>query len=80
MVETVVVPPAPVAAPSLGQTVDADLVALKARITALEGNASAFWTKQVTWLKTNWPHLVTIGLAGLTAVKTDALSILVKLF
>ena len=74
MVETVVVPPAPVAAPSLGQTVDADLVALKARITALEGNASAFWTKP------NWPHLVTIGLAGLTAVKTDALSILVKLF
>jgi hypothetical protein len=80
MTETVTVAPAPVAAKTVGQTVDADIAALEARIKALEGNATAFWTKQITWLKANWPHLVSMAFSGFAATKLGIASEIAKLF
>ena len=83
MVETVAPAPAPApaAAPaqSLGQAIDADLVALKARVAVLEGNVKSFWTKQIAWLAANWPHLVTWALSGAAAVKSGILAAVLKL-
>lgn len=83
MVETVTPAPAaaPVAAPaaSLGQSIDNEIAALKARVVTLEGNVKTFWTKQWNWLKANWPHLVTWGLSAVSVVKSGVLSSILKL-
>ena len=71
--------PVPTPAASLGQTIDADVAALKARVAALEGDASAFWTKQITWLKANWPHLVTWVTSATVAVKLGVLADIAKI-
>jgi hypothetical protein len=71
--------PVPTPAASLGQTIDADVAALKARVAALEGDASAFWTKQITWLKANWPHLVTWATSATIAVKLGVLADIAKI-
>jgi hypothetical protein len=83
MTETVTPAPAPAPAPApttIGQTVDADLAALKARVEALEANVVKFWDKQLAWLKANWPHLVTWALGTLAVVKTGALGLITKFF
>ena len=54
-------------------------VLLKARVAALEGDASAFWTKQITWLKANWPHLVTWATSATVAVKLGVLADIAKI-
>ena len=74
--------PNPVPTPataSLGQTIDADVAALKARVAALEGDASAFWTKQLAWLKANWPHLVTWVTSATVAAKLGVLADIAKI-
>ena len=71
--------PVPTPAASLGQTIDADVAALKARVAALEGDASAFWTKQITWLKANWPHLVTWATSATIAVKLGVFADIAKI-
>ncbi len=79
---TVMSTPNPVPTPataSLGQTIDADVAALKARVAALEGDASAFWTKQLAWLKANWPHLVTWATSATVAVKLGVLADIAKI-
>jgi hypothetical protein len=47
-----VVPAAP--AHTFGQALDADVAALKARVSAIEN-------KTVTWIGKNWPHLANGG-------------------
>lgn len=64
---------------TVGQTIDADVAALKARVAALEGDASAFWTKQITWLKANWPHLVTWATSATVAAKLGVLADIAKI-
>lgn len=72
--------PNPVPTPAtVGQTIDADVAALKARVAALEGDASAFWTKQITWLKANWPHLVTWVTSATVAAKLGVLADIAKI-
>ncbi|MGO9596867.1 MAG: hypothetical protein ACLP7Q_02475 [Isosphaeraceae bacterium] len=58
---TIIAPvkPAAAPAPTIGQSLDADIAALKARVSVLEGNVVSFWAKQTAWLKANWPHIVT---------------------
>ena len=47
-----------VAAPrTLGQSLDADLVAVKARVASLEAAAKTDWATVVAWVKTNWAHI-----------------------
>ncbi len=86
MTDPVVVPapvpatPAPAApAQTLGQTLDADVAALKARVAVLEGNVKSFWTKQIAWLEANWPHLVTWVLSGAAVAKSGILAAILKL-
>lgn len=52
---------APVAAPTLGQGIDAKVTWLEARIAVLEADAKTDWGKLVAWLKVQWPHFITWG-------------------
>lgn len=44
---------------TIGQTVDADIAALKAKVAAIESAGKTDWAKAVAWVKTQWPHFVT---------------------
>lgn len=61
---------------TVGQVVDADVAALKARVAALEADATTDFAKVKAWVKTNWPHFITYaGIAGL-AVKDGVLKLI----
>lgn len=54
------------AAQSVGQSVDAELAVIKARLALIEADAKATWADVKAWVKAQWPHFVTWG-AGLAA-------------
>lgn len=55
------------AAASIGQSVDAELAVVKARLAVLEADASTDWTKVKAWVSSNWPHFVTwLAVSGLS--------------
>jgi len=52
-------------AKTIGQDIDADVAALKARVSALESGVSA-------WFKANWPHIVTWAAVGGSSIVSVA--------
>lgn len=54
---------------TVGQTIDADVAVLKAKMAALEAAAVAKEHALVTWVKTNWPHFVTWVSTALMGLK-----------
>lgn len=60
------------ASATLGQSIDADIAFLRARVAALESTAKTDWSDVKLWIKTNWAHFVTWGaLAASSPVVTD---------
>jgi hypothetical protein len=66
------------AAATIGQTVDAELAVLKARVAVIEAKASTDWSKVKAWVSTNWPHAVTWLTSGAVAVKLGLLADVAK--
>jgi hypothetical protein len=66
------------ASATIGQTVDAELAVLKARVAVVEAKVSTDWADVKAWVKTSAPHFVTWALAGATAVKAGVLADVVK--
>lgn len=60
---------------TVGQVVDADIAAIKARVVALEAAGKTDFAKVKAWISTNWPHFVTWGGAIALAVKSGVLKI-----
>jgi hypothetical protein len=56
-------------AETLGQSVDADLAAIKAHLAALEAKAAAEEKALSTWFKNNWLHIVNAGGVAVTVAK-----------
>lgn len=54
---------------TVGQVVDADIVAVKARLAALEAAAKTDFAKVKAWISANWPHFVTWAGATAAAIK-----------
>lgn len=67
------------AAATVGQTVDAEIAVLKARLAVVEAKASTDWAAVKAYVKANWPHAVTWLLAGASAVKSGVVADVVKL-
>lgn len=61
---------------TIGQTVDAELAVVKARIAVLEADAKTDFAKVKAWVAANWPHFVTWVGAAAVAVKLDVFKIL----
>lgn len=60
------------AAPTVGQSIDAEIVVLKARVAAVEAAAKTDWSDVKAWVKANWAHFVTwSALAASSPVVTD---------
>lgn len=70
---TTPVTPAPT---TIGQTVDADLALVKARLAVLEADAKTDWSDVTAWVKANWPHFVTWGMGVAGAIKLGVLKFL----
>lgn len=64
---TVTVNPPPAHTP--GQTVDADLAAIKQWIAVQDANVKHDASDVWAWVKTNWAHFVSWAGVGLTALK-----------
>ena len=62
MTETVT--PAPAPTPTVGQTIDADVAALKAKVAALEAAATTDWSKVKAYIAANHVGIATLGVAG----------------
>lgn len=61
---------------TLGSSLDAELVVVKARLAVLESEAKTDWTKVKAWFGTNWPHFVSwIGTGALVADKFGVLKL-----
>lgn len=43
---------------TVGQTIDAKVAVLEAKLTVLEAAAKTDWAKAIAWAKTNWAHIV----------------------
>jgi len=54
---------------TIGQTVDADIAAIKAHLAALEAKAAAEEHAVSTWFKSNWLHIVNAGGIAATILK-----------
>ena len=54
---------------TVGQTIDADVAALKAHVASLEAKAVADEKAVSTWIKNNWLHIVNAGGIGVTIAK-----------
>ena len=54
---------------TIGQTVDADIAAIKAHLAALEAKAVADEKAVSTWVKNNWLHVVNAGGIAVTIAK-----------
>jgi hypothetical protein len=67
------------ATPTIGQDIDKELAALKARVAVIETDASTSWAAVKTWVKSNGAHFVTWAGVGAVAVKTGVVTDLVKL-
>jgi len=74
-----VVVPAPAVVKTAGQTLDASVAALEARVKALESNVVSFWKKQIAWLGTNWPHIVSWAFSTALAAKVGVFGTILKL-
>lgn len=55
---------APAAPTTLGSSLDAELVVVKARLAVLESGVKTDWTKVKAWFATNWPHFVSWAGSG----------------
>lgn len=42
---------------TVGQTVDAELAVVKARLAVLEADAKTGWADVKAWAKSNWAHI-----------------------
>ena len=76
---TTAAPAAPAATPTVGQTVDAELTLLKARVASIEAAAKTDWATVVAWVKSNWAHIALTWPAAATIlvpVVKDALKVL----
>lgn len=67
-------------AATVGQTIDADVAALKVKIAALEASAKTDWSKAVAWAKANALHIALTWPAAATTVVPLALKLVSKLF
>jgi hypothetical protein len=59
----------PVPAKTVGQSVDAELAAIRQWMATQEANAKVDVGKVEAWFKSNWAHLVTWLGTGLTVAK-----------
>ena len=66
------------ASATLGQSVDAEIAAVKSRLAQLESAGKADWAKAVAWAKSNWAHIVLTYPAAIT-ILTPVVKSLLKL-
>ena len=45
------------ASPTVGQSLDAEVIVIKNRIAKLEASAKADWSVALAWAKSNWAHI-----------------------
>ena len=45
------------ASPTVGQSLDAEVVIIKNRIAKLEASAKTDWSVALAWAKSNWAHI-----------------------
>ena len=62
--------------PSFGQSIDAEITVIKARVASLEAGAKSDWKVLVAWVKAQWPHFVTW--AALAASSSPVIDIVKK--
>jgi hypothetical protein len=60
---------------TVGQTIDADIAALKAKVDALEAAGKTDLAKVKAWVSANWPHFVTWASGAYVAVKLGVLKL-----
>jgi hypothetical protein len=65
---TAATPASAAASPTIGQSIDAEVVLVKARLAALEAKGSTDWAAVKARIAKDWPHFVTwVGLAASSA-------------
>ena len=67
------------AAPTVGQSIDAEIVVLKARVAAVEAAAKTDWSDVKAWVKTNWPHFLTWASTAVVAAKVGVFADIAKI-
>ena len=66
-------------APTVGQSIDAEIVVLKARVAAVEAAANTDWSDVKAWVKTNWPHFLTWASTAFVAAKVGVFADIAKI-
>ena len=69
----------PAASPTVGQSIDAEIVVLKARVAAVEAAAKTDWSDIKAWVKTNWPHFLTWASTAAVAAKVGLFADIAKI-
>jgi hypothetical protein len=67
------------ASPTVGQSIDAEIVVLKARVAAVEAAAKTDWSDVKAWVKTNWPHFVGWASTAVVAAKVGVFADIAKI-
>ena len=59
----------PAASPTVGQSLDAEVVIIKNRIAKLEASAKTDWSVALAWAKSNWAHIALTYPAAIAILK-----------
>ena len=71
-------PASAAASATLGQSIDAEIVSVKARLAAVEAAGKTDWADVKAWVKSNWAHFVTwASLAASSPVVVDVIKKLI---
>ena len=57
------------ASPTVGQSLDAEVVIIKNRIAKLEASAKTDWSVALAWAKSNWAHIALTYPAAIAILK-----------
>jgi hypothetical protein len=63
----------------VGQSIDAEVVLVKARLAALEAAGKTDWADVKAWVKTNWPHFLTWASTAVVAAKVGVFADIAKI-
>lgn len=66
-------------AATVGQSIDADIAALKSRVAVIEASAKTDWADIKQWFSTNWPHFISWGTGVAVAAKVGVFADIAKL-